>query len=277
MPRAHSIRDSRSESSWSLETFRRVVLGAAAILVGIMSGAGCGLVVGDIPPKAEAPGVTDGGTDSGIDAKQGSRDGGTGGDGDASMKDDARPVDGVAAAEDVDSRDALSSDDAGPLVDATPTTDVAPTMDVTSTMDANPPIDANPPVDASSPADARPEAEASCCDCDGDYHDGPQCGGKDCNDHNPDVFPGQTTYFSEPIPGGGFDYDCSTHADPDPDPTNQSLDCSTLAGLGCPNTQYGYFGPVPPCGTAAPWGYCKKTLLDCVETIVETTRKLKCK
>ena len=66
----------------------------------------------------------------------------------------------------------------------------------------------------------------------------------DCRDDLPDVFPGQTTFFSEPYlepaagPGAGgesFDYDCDNVEEPDP--ANDTLDpaptCAGLIGIGC--------------------------------------------
>jgi hypothetical protein len=58
----------------------------------------------------------------------------------------------------------------------------------------------------------------------------------DCDDANPDVFPGQTSYFGVPYSsphGESFDYDCSGSEDPDPAAGGRAPDCAALGALDC--------------------------------------------
>jgi hypothetical protein len=112
------------------------------------------------------------------------------------------------------------------------------------------------------------ESDAACCDCDGDKHDatGGNCGGDDCDDSDPEVFPGQTKYFDKPAKNGTFDYDCSGSTEQE---FTSTITCLPVA---CPN-QDGYFGVAPACGVAADWGNCTGTL--CTANVKEK-RTQKC-
>lgn len=77
--------------------------------------------------------------------------------------------------------------------------------------------------------------------------------GGDCDDDNPDVFPGQTEYFTEaytPKSGGSgptFDYDCSKKEE-QPPPAKTKASACTLVGNAC--TGSGYVAP----GRSTPGG-----------------------
>jgi hypothetical protein len=63
----------------------------------------------------------------------------------------------------------------------------------------------------------------------------------DCDDTNPDVFPGQTRYFGAAYAGPrgeSFDYDCSGAEDPDPDKAQPAPDCASLGVLECEGKGY---------------------------------------
>jgi hypothetical protein len=56
-----------------------------------------------------------------------------------------------------------------------------------------------------------------CPDADGDMATSAACGGPDCDDGDPSVFPGQTMYFASPSSAlGTFDYDCDGSIARDP-------------------------------------------------------------
>ncbi|MFT3771183.1 MAG: hypothetical protein QM820_37690 [Minicystis sp.] len=117
-----------------------------------------------------------------------------------------------------------------------------------------------------------------CCDCDGDQAGAVGlCGGSDCDDHDPDVYLGQTKYFGQPSanPAIGFDYDCSGKAEQNPD-LQKTVDCG-LIGLPCAAGE-GFLAKVPPaCGESAPWGTCKQNGLGCVSAVIEQKKVMTCK
>lgn len=114
--------------------------------------------------------------------------------------------------------------------------------------------DAETPADAASatpdgrvlpPADAQPPDAAVCVDRDKDGFSAPVGGGDcgpntDCDDSDPDVHPGQKSFFATPTASGDFDYDCDgidTREHPD-----TFTGCSFFCGGG------GWKDAVPDCG-----------------------------
>jgi hypothetical protein len=119
----------------------------------------------------------------------------------------------------------------------------------------------------------------ACCDCDGDHFhaEGTTCGGNDCDDHDPLVYPGEPTYYPTRAknPAIGFDYDCSGQPDPDP-ALNQTVNCG-LIGLPCAANE-GYLQQTPPaCGMPGPWGKCMQQNLSCVNDVIDAARVMTCK
>ncbi len=93
------------------------------------------------------------------------------------------------------------------------------------------------------------------CDCDNDGvdSDSTACGGKDCDDDDPEVFTGQTKFFTKPSKTQGFDYNCSKTTEHE---RTATLSCIVAA---CPSGQ-GWKGSLPVCGSSAEWGDCSGTL-----------------
>lgn len=117
--------------------------------------------------------------------------------------------------------------------------------------------------------------QGGCCDCDGDDALAKSCGGEDCDDSRDDIYPGETTYYDEPTPNNGFDWDCSGKADRDP-ALVVTVDCG-LIGLPC-NQKEGFLGTtVPACGGTGDWGTCVGTLIPCTPQVIEAAKPMKCK
>lgn len=94
------------------------------------------------------------------------------------------------------------------------------------------------------------------------------CGGGDCDDHDPDVKPGQSSYFAVPAqnPAIGFDYDCS--GGPERDPSQGQVKCAALS-LGSCTTAKGFLvDPLPQCGESADWGDCTPGTLSCKNEVI---------
>lgn len=62
--------------------------------------------------------------------------------------------------------------------------------------------------EAEAGTDAKADAVEN-CDEDGDGFESAACGGPDCCDTDPNVFPGQTGFFDAPSACGTWDFDCS--------------------------------------------------------------------
>jgi hypothetical protein len=95
------------------------------------------------------------------------------------------------------------------------------------------------------------------CDEDHDGHDSSTragCHGDDCDDGDPDVHPGQVSYFSVENSAGNYDYDCNGDEEP---LITTALDCSALLGA-CSGE--GYAGSVPACGKTGAWVRCEATI-----------------
>ena len=134
------------------------------------------------------------------------------------------------------------SDDAGVEEDATGDGDVESDAVTANPADSAP---SSPGADAS-----FPDAAADPCDQDGDGHKamGLTCGGDDCCDADPKVYPGQTAYFATPTACGGYDYDC---------------DGVTMAQYGLANCQSSVlscsgdgFNQITACGVEASFSVC---------------------
>jgi hypothetical protein len=117
---------------------------------------------------------------------------------------------------------------------------------------------------ATSASSSSSGAGGACCDCDDDHVEAEgACGGKDCNDHNALVYPGEPTYYGTADPVVGFDYDCSGTIDPEPS-LDKTVSCSVVLSA-CPTTTQGYLAQTPPaCGAMGQWGTCAQQGLDCV-------------
>jgi hypothetical protein len=95
----------------------------------------------------------------------------------------------------------------------------------------------------------------------------------DCDDANPDVFPGQTSYFGVPysgLQGESFDYDCSGSEDPDPAAGGRAPDCAALGALDCRGSGFAGTGRTgsgvnPLCGSKQRID-CASALLGCAAT-----------
>ncbi|HSC86798.1 MAG TPA: hypothetical protein VLC09_05985 [Polyangiaceae bacterium] len=100
------------------------------------------------------------------------------------------------------------------------------------------------------------------CDCDNDHVlAGGACGGDDCDDHDPLVFPGQTAFFSERARHDfiGFDYDCSKKLDRDPAQNGEeTIDCGPLGLANCAALPQAFAAPLPVCGAKGKWSACAK-------------------
>ncbi len=120
--------------------------------------------------------------------------------------------------------------------------------------------------------------DADCCDCDGDGFEAVACGAKDCDDHDPLVYPGEPVYYAMPAsnPAVGFDWDCSGTIERDPT-LDVTVTCPSLTLSTCPTTT-GYLATVPPaCGVAGAWGTCTQQGTTCVNNVVDPARVMTCK
>jgi hypothetical protein len=130
------------------------------------------------------------------------------------------------------------------------------------------PFDAARSSDAADGDAVPPDAPAtSSCDRDGDGHlaAGAPCFGDDCCDTDPNVYPGQTAYFTAPSQCGGFDYDCDGAATP-----QYGLANCAWAGLGCAGDG---FVDSTACGATAPFSVCASTgLLTCAASVGSLTQ-----
>ena len=111
---------------------------------------------------------------------------------------------------------------------------------------------------------------ANQCDCDGDGVKSKACGGSDCDDHDPKVKPGQSSYFATPAqnPAIGFDYNCSGNPERDPTLTKQ-VNCTGISLLNCDTTSQGFVDQLPACGQTGGWGSCKKGSVSCQPDVLE--------
>ena len=118
--------------------------------------------------------------------------------------------------------------------------------------------------------DAQPDAptDSGCavaCDCDGDGQTAKgSCGGKDCDDSNPNVFEGQTKFFAIPRANGSFDYDCNDAETPQ----QGKVQC---VGALCVTKNVAGLYADPVCGAVQQWATCTPTTLGCNVTPSPTT------
>lgn len=119
-------------------------------------------------------------------------------------------------------------------------------------------------------ADAPPPPDASlapCVDSDGDTFlvvnlPGAECPGPlDCDDTDPDAYPGQESYYDHQRASGGYDYDCD----------GNETRLNTTAGGNCRWDWWscvgtGWVGGVPTCGNVGSWHSCEDVGGDCQET-----------
>jgi hypothetical protein len=124
-------------------------------------------------------------------------------------------------------------------------------------------------------------SSGACCDCDDDHFEAEgQCGGKDCDDHDSRVYPGEPIYYAMPSPNPavGFDWDCSGKADPNP-ALDVAVDCTSLL-MDC-DAGPAYLGTAPPpCGVGAPWGRCAAVPLPglgCENAVIVQSQVMTCK
>lgn len=131
------------------------------------------------------------------------------------------------------------------------------------------------------PATSSTGGAGGCCDCDSDMHIALACGGEDCDDTNSLVYPGEPDYFTDPLPGGGFNYDCAGGSTPDP-ARNIGIKCSdyNLSQVNCENASPGYLDKmIPACGQPGTWGKCKWVggLTYCQNQAIDAALKMGCK
>lgn len=132
-------------------------------------------------------------------------------------------------------------------------------------------VDGAPAADASpnAPIDAPPEP---CLDSDMDGFmivnvDGATCGPElDCDDAEPNAFPGQIDFFDVPAASGGFDYDCNGVEEPQDTTQGGTCESDWWECIGS-----GWNGDVPACGVEGTWHTCED-VNGCTETSSFATR-----
>lgn len=82
-------------------------------------------------------------------------------------------------------------------------------------------------------------------DDDGDGFDA----GLDCDDDDPNTFPGQTAFFTMARGDGSFDYDCNGEDEVELDVVGE---CNPTGAFACA-TVVGWAGAVPECGDLGGW------------------------
>jgi Notch-like protein len=93
----------------------------------------------------------------------------------------------------------------------------------------------------------------------------------DCDDSNPDVFPGQTAYFTYDRGDGSFDYDCDGIETKQYNSIFQGCSMSPLNNI-CVGSGW---SSVPYCGVTATWKYCSGGILPC--STIYATKTQSCK
>ena len=111
------------------------------------------------------------------------------------------------------------------------------------------------------------------CDCDDDGVRSEACAGDDCDDDNPLVHPGQSSFFPESTGTVGFDYNCDDQSERE---FEVQLDCAGLALLGCADSSDAFLGALPPCGESGIWGRCRVENLSCVDDVIDE-RVMRCR
>jgi hypothetical protein len=93
------------------------------------------------------------------------------------------------------------------------------------------------------------------CDCDNDGHDaeGGSCGGDDCDDTDPEVFTGQTAWFTKPNKQRTFEYDCKNG----PEKRYGIVSCGLGDILNCDKKAAGYYDGSAGCGEQVAFGKCQ--------------------
>ena len=76
----------------------------------------------------------------------------------------------------------------------------------------------------------------------------------DCDDADPKVFPGQTSFFTVQSVGGTFDYNCDGKVE-----LKLATAFGGCAGLApsCTGSVAGWTASPPPCGVTASWTFCQ--------------------
>ncbi|MEI7893770.1 MAG: hypothetical protein WCI05_11795 [Myxococcales bacterium] len=108
--------------------------------------------------------------------------------------------------------------------------------------------------------------EPPSCDLDRDGHPAWSCGGDDCCDQDPSVFPGQTAYFEVQSACKSFDYDCNGMEVPETPVVACALDWFQCTGSG--------FVSSTLCGVEATYRVCKYAVLSCATS--EEPRRQRC-
>lgn len=184
-----------------------------------------------------------------------------------------------------DATDGATSGDA-PVVDgetgiegdapvASDADDAATTSDASDAASCETPIRCYP--DADGDGYAKSEGSVLACTCPSGYTStAPTSGTVDCNDENPNVHPGVTTYSDTPycVPPGcstkSFDYDCSgTEERQD---TVVFTSCSSFLS-GCSGA--GWVGTVAGCGASADYKSCSTGVAVCSTSTA--SKKQKCR
>jgi hypothetical protein len=88
-------------------------------------------------------------------------------------------------------------------------------------------------------------------------------GSDDCDDKNPDAYPGQKQFFARPRTGaGGFDFNCDG---------NEETESAATLLPDCPSAKpcqgEGWSGVIARCGESAQYGVCEKVGPDCVAKV----------
>ena len=116
-------------------------------------------------------------------------------------------------------------------------------------------------------------APAGECDADLDSHAAEgACAGDDCDDTDPNVWPGQPKYFAERQANADYDYDCNGAPEQE---QQAAVVCAGVSLSACP-TQTGFLKTLPACGVAGRWGKCTKGSLTCDETVIDDMRRMRC-
>lgn len=124
------------------------------------------------------------------------------------------------------------------------------------------PVDAAP--DAEVPDAGEPDAMVVCVDMDGDgaLAGDPSCAEVlDCNDTDPNVYPGQSDFFEEPMATGSFDYNCDGRGEVVADDVYD--DCG-FRGFSCRGD--GWKDQAPLCGQQGTFVECGVVGFSCTET-----------
>lgn len=194
--------------------------------------------------------------------------------------DAADAADAATTSDAVTTSDAAMSDGDAPASEtedapASETTDAIPSETGDAALPCDAPVRCY--VDADGDGYAKNEGSMLACTCPPGYRDvAPTSATVDCNDDNPNVHPGVTTFSETPYCVGAgcatksFDYDCSG-SEEKKDATVFTACSSFLSGC----TGAGWAGAAPACGAAADYTTCATGVAVC--TTSNASKKQACR